>query len=93
MPKVTFEKTNKTVEVENAMRLIDICTDNNFPVIFGCGGNGRCGSCIVKVTKGAENISNPMPRERNKLRDVGRSYLTHRYACMCRVKGDITISV
>ena len=95
MVKVSFIKEGeetRVVEVDYATRLIDVCKENDLPVIFGCGGDGRCGSCIVKIVEGSENLSDPRPRERNKLRDVGRSHLTHRYACMCRVKGDVSFS-
>ena len=58
---------------------------NNFN---NCGGLGQCGTCVVEVLEGAQNLS---PRS-----DVEQVYLSdrpanYRLSCRTSVNGDVTI--
>ena len=44
------------LEIEECEPLIDICDVNDTPVPFSCRA-GSCGTCMVEVVQGAENLS------------------------------------
>lgn len=66
------------VEVADGERIKPACEE--FGVFFGCD-DGICGSCIITVKKGMENLS-PLSQ---KEKDAGVSG-NQRYACQCRLK-------
>lgn len=51
-----------------------------------CGGRGRCSTCRVRITRGAENLSPPSAEERNLLERV-RAGVQVRLACQARPTG------
>jgi len=77
-------KTNKEVEVPEGDPIKDAC--ENLGVPFGCR-MGVCGSCMIDVVEGEENLSELTEEEKNMARDK-----KHRLACQCNIrKGDVTI--
>ena len=106
MPKVTFVKEKKTIEVPAGSNLRKMAKRNGvephpFPhnlFFANCHGNGLCGSCRVNVKKGAENLSPQGFWERftrflNPLwffARIGREK-TMRLACQAKVNGDCEI--
>ena len=58
---------------------------NNFN---NCGGLGQCGTCVVEVVEGAQNLSPRSDVEEVYLADRPASY---RLSCRCSVNGDVTI--
>ena len=60
-------------------------------VPLNCGGRGLCGTCVVQMIAGGENLSAVTGRELAKLGvnlDDGR-----RLSCQCLVSGNVTIRV
>jgi len=55
MPKVIFTKDNITVDVKKGAKIIDVAKENNADVLFGCI-DGLCGTCMVTVEEGIENL-------------------------------------
>ena len=49
-------------------------------VLFGCE-NGLCGTCMVKVTEGEENLSEKNDAEEQMMLEEGV-----RLACQCKIK-------
>ncbi|USR91198.1 (2Fe-2S)-binding protein [Phormidium yuhuli AB48] len=56
--------------------------------LTNCGGYGQCGTCIVDVIEGMENLSPPTETEKRKLRKKPDSY---RLACQVQVNGEVSI--
>jgi ferredoxin len=61
-----------------------------FARLLNCGGKARCGTCLVQVTVGLENLSRPTPFEK-KLRGAEAGMDGKRLACQAMVRGPITV--
>lgn len=88
MPKVKFD--NEEIEVAEGSDLKDVATDNGWPIAFGCG-DGICGTCIVKIIKGKDNLSPIEEKEQQTLSVMGLDDGEHRLLCQCKIKGDVVI--
>ena len=53
-----------------------------------CGGYGQCGTCIVEIVEGMDNLSPLTETEKIKLKKKSASY---RLACQTLVNGDVTV--
>lgn len=56
--------------------------------LINCGGYGQCGTCIVEIVEGMENLSPKTEAEKQKLKKRPDSY---RLACQTIVNGPITV--
>jgi ferredoxin len=54
--------------------------------IANCHGNGLCGTCVMEIVEGLENLSPKTLREQFKLKSKSANY---RLSCQCQVFGDI----
>lgn len=89
MPKVRFKDDDLEVEVETDANLRDTALDQGASIPFGCE-QGICGTCLISVPSGAENISEMEDQEKETLDAMGAEP-GQRLACQCRVHGDIEI--
>lgn len=97
MAKITFVKEKKTIEVQPGTKLRTAAMHNGIEVyegihkVLNCHGFAQCGSCVMRVTKGEENVSRPGLWERLRmiLWRIGNENL--RLSCQCRVNGDIEV--
>ena len=90
MSKVTFSNTGAEGELEDGESLKEVIKTAGWPIAFGCE-DGVCGTCIVNVEEGAENLS-PMGEVEDQTLDMmmmkdGK----HRLACQCKANGDVKI--
>ena len=53
-----------------------------------CGGYGQCGTCVVDIVAGMENLSPRTQFEERKLKKKPESY---RLACQTMVHGDVSV--
>ena len=53
---------------------------------INCRGNGLCGTCVMEIVEGLENLSPKTLREQFKLKGKPENY---RLSCQCQVFGDI----
>lgn len=84
MAKVIHNNTKKEVEVIDGNEIRDACEKLGVP--FGCR-NGLCGTCMVDIIEGEENLSELTEKEHDLERDR-----KHRLACQCKIKsGNIKI--
>lgn len=87
MPKanVTFEDINVTVTVPAGTRLIEISEKVGAGITYGCR-EGECGTCMMKIVAGMENMTDRSVLEDKVLQEnmAGRS---HRLACQAQVLG------
>ncbi len=88
--KITFKDIDLTVHSPVGVRLIEMSEKVGSGIIYGCR-EGDCGTCIVKVEDGWENLSTPSVIEEKVLREnmAGRH---NRLACQAPVLGDVVVS-
>jgi ferredoxin len=85
MGKIIFENTSNEVEIADGEKILDVCEKEGVP--FACS-EGVCGSCIIEVTEGMQNLSDPTQAEEDFLGEIQ----DERLACQCSLKsGDVTI--
>ncbi len=82
---ITFEDINVTVTVPAGTRLIEISEKVGAGITYGCR-EGDCGTCMMVVTAGIENLSEPSVLEDKILREhfAGKQ---DRLACQAQVLG------
>ncbi len=87
--KLTFADIDLTVSVPVGVRVIEISEKVGSGIVYGCR-EGDCGSCMMKVEKGWDNLTEPSVIEDKALREnaAGRHY---RLACQAQVLGDVTV--
>lgn len=87
--KVTFADINLTVSVPVGTRIIEVSDKIGSGIMYGCR-ECDCGTCLMDVVKGWDNLSEPSVLEDKVLRDnmAGRH---QRLACQAQVLGDVTV--
>jgi len=87
MPKasVTFEDIGITVIVPAGTRLIEVSEQVGAGITYSCR-EGECGTCIMKIVSGMENLAQRSVLEHKVLQEnmAGRS---NRLACQAQVLG------
>ncbi|MBW4664719.1 MAG: (2Fe-2S)-binding protein [Chroococcus sp. CMT-3BRIN-NPC107] len=56
--------------------------------MMNCGGYGQCGTCIVNIAEGIENLSPKTDFENRKLK---KKPTTYRLACQVLVNGPVSV--
>lgn len=56
--------------------------------LMNCGGYGQCGTCVVEVVEGEENLS---PRTQAEERKLRKRPANCRLACQVMVNGPVTV--
>lgn len=79
MAKIIFNE--KEIEVKDGEPIRDACEE--LGVMFACG-EGTCGSCMIDIVEGQENLSELTQQEEDLARDK-----EHRLACQCKIKEGI----
>jgi len=90
MPKVKFKNNGEEKDAQMDAPLKDLTRDWGWPIAYGCE-DGLCGTCIVKIVEGSENVTEITDKEKQTLEVMGMNDGEHRLACQCNVKGDIEI--
>ena len=80
MAKLIFEHNDEEVELPDDSRIQEACEEGGVP--FACT-EGVCGTCVIEIKEGQENLSPPTPEEGDFL---GEGCLDERLACQCRIK-------
>lgn len=84
MAKLISAKTKETKEIPNGKPIRETCEEFGIP--FQCT-NGICGTCMIDIVDGEENLSELTEAENDLERDR-----KHRLACQCKIKkGKVTI--
>lgn len=88
--KVTFKDINISVHVPVGTRIIEVSEKIGAGLIYGCR-EGDCGTCLMKVDEGWNNLSTPSVVEEKILKEnlAGKH---NRLACQAQVLGDVTVS-
>jgi ferredoxin len=80
MAKLIFENTGEEKELPEDSPLHEVCEEAGVP--FACT-EGVCGTCVIEVVDGMQNLSDFTQEERDFLGDQDRE----RLACQCKLKG------
>lgn len=92
---ITFVKEQKDVVVAQGANLRQKALENGIDLytlkgkLMNCGGYGQCGTCLVEITAGMENLSAKTPFEEKVLRKKPESY---RLACQTLVNGPVSVN-
>lgn len=89
MPKLTFQKTQRTFDVPAGTKLLEFCEDHPGHVDFGCQV-GSCGTCIQQVVAGAEHLNAPSKDELETL-EMCTDVPGARLGCQLEIRGDCTL--
>jgi len=91
---ITFVKENKDVVVAQGANLREKALQNQIDLytlkgkLTNCGGYGQCGTCVVEIVAGEENLSPRTEFEQKVLRKKPSSY---RLACQTLVNGPVSV--
>lgn len=80
MAKIIFENTGEVVSLEDGSSLTQSCEDAGVP--FACT-EGICGTCVIEVHEGADNLTPLTQEERDFL---GEESAGERLACQCKIR-------
>ncbi len=87
MAKLKFETTSEEVDLPDNSPIQEVCEEAGVP--FACT-EGVCGTCVVEVVDGKENLSEQTQEEEDFL---GEGCTDERLACQCKILGgEVTIS-
>lgn len=84
MAKLKFVNTGEEVELDDNSSIAQSCEEAGIP--FACT-EGVCGTCIVEVVKGGENLNTPTQAEIDFLGEQGTK--RERMCCQCTIKSGI----
>ncbi len=87
--KITYEDGH-TINAAPGPTLLDMSRGARVPHMSVCGGRGRCTTCRVVITEGAENLPPPSPAEAQALTAVSAPEGT-RLACQIRPAAPLTV--
>ncbi len=94
MANITFVKENKEIIAADGANLREKALQNGIDLytfkgkLTNCGGYGQCGTCIVEIVSGMENLSPKTDFEQRKLKRKPNSY---RLACQTLVNGTVSV--
>jgi ferredoxin len=94
MGNIQFVKENQEVIAADGANLRLKAMENRVDLytfsgkMMNCGGYGQCGTCIVEIVEGEENLSPRTDVENRKLKKKPPNY---RLACQTLVNGPIGV--
>jgi ferredoxin len=94
MTSIKFVNENREAIVANGANLRLKALENGIDLytlvgkMTNCGGYGQCGTCIVAVLEGLENLS---PRTEVEERKLKKKPANYRLACQTLVNGAVTV--
>jgi ferredoxin len=94
MANITFVNDKKEVVAADGANLREKALQNGIDLytlrgkLTNCGGYGQCGTCIVEIVSGMQNLSPKTDFEKRKLKRKPDNY---RLACQTLVNGPISV--
>lgn len=92
MPKLTFKKLNRTLDVEKGISILDAALRHDIPLFHTCGGNCSCSTCRVRVLQGGRNLSEMDTMEAEVL-DTFDLKPPYRLGCQSLILGDVEVDI
>jgi ferredoxin len=87
--KIRFEDIGQTVTVPAGIRVIDVSEKIGAGIIYGCR-EGDSGTCMMHVTEGWNNLTEPSVLEEKVLRE-NMAARHDRLACQAQIIGDCAV--
>lgn len=94
MANIKFVNEGKEVVAADGANLREKALQNGIDLytfrgkMMNCGGYGQCGTCIVEVVEGIDNLS---PRTEVEKRKLKKKPDTYRLACQTLVNGPVIV--
>ena len=94
MANIKFVKENREVIAADGANLRLKAIENGIDIytlmgkMMNCGGYGQCGTCIVEIVEGMENLSPRTEVENQKLKKKPGNY---RLACQTLANGPVSV--
>jgi ferredoxin len=94
MGNIKFVKENKEVIAADGANLRLKAMENGIDLykfigkMTNCGGYGQCGTCVVEIVEGLENLTPRTDVETKKFRNKPDNY---RLACQTVVNGPVSV--
>ena len=94
MGNIKFVKENKEVVAADGANLRLKAMQNDIDIykfigkMTNCGGSGQCGTCVVEIVEGLENLSPRTDVENRKFKKKPENY---RLACQTLVNGSVSV--
>jgi len=94
MANIKFVKEDREVVAADGANLRLKAVQNGIDLytfkgkMMNCGGYGQCGTCIVEIVEGTENLSPRTEVENRKLKKKPENY---RLACQSLVNGPVSV--
>jgi ferredoxin len=79
MAKLIFEDSGDEIELVDGSPIAEACEEAGVP--FACT-EGVCGTCVIEVVEGMDNLSEFTQEEKDFLGTLDRE----RLACQCKIK-------
>ncbi len=95
MSTIKFVKEDKEVVFALGANLRERALQNKVDIytlkgkLTNCGGYGQCGTCVVEIVEGMENLS---PRTAFEQRKLKRKPDNYRLACQTTVNGSVSVN-
>lgn len=87
MAKLIFDGSGEEIDLEDGAPIAEACEEAGVP--FACT-EGVCGTCVIEIKEGKENLSKPTQEEEDFL---GSGTCDERLACQCRIKqGNVRVT-
>ena len=92
MPKITFQPSGVTIEVQPGTTVFNAAAQADVAIPSQCGGKCACALCRVKLTAGDDLVS---PMKWDEEGHLGNAFFVtrERLSCQLQVWGDVTIEV
>jgi adenylate cyclase len=91
MHTIQFDgKTPGAAECDRETALLSASAKANVPLPHRCGGHARCGTCIVTVVEGADQLSEKGTAETRVLLAL-KANPDQRLACQTWARGDVRV--
>lgn len=81
MATLKFSHNDEEIELPDGSPIAEACEEAGVP--FACT-EGVCGTCVIEVKSGKENLTPPTKEEEDFL---GEGTEDERLACQCKIKG------
>ncbi len=94
MSTIKFVKEDQEIVTALGANLREKALQNRIDIytlkgkLTNCGGYGQCGTCIVEIVEGMENLSPKTDFEKRRLRKKPDTY---RLACQTLVNGAVSV--
>lgn len=94
MSSIKFVNEDREIIVAQGANLREKAIQNQIDIytfkgkLINCGGYGQCGTCVVEVVEGMENLS---PRTDFESRKLAKKPDSYRLACQTLVNGEVSI--